>query len=196
VDNDCLANDAWGEKISAGSKCIDGDFAPSTYARVQHGGCHEIECTDTNFVISIGTTNTITCLKTPEVSPEIYTFPEDDGNFFGTVTCPDYDKVCGDWAHCRNRCGGRGTCNAGGVCLCNSGWTGIDCSTKCHESCLTCSGPLATECASCGTNWTDGGDGTCSCGGLYVKNGGCVTTETGCPLGTALNDDSTSCGQT
>ena len=195
--NDFLANEAWGEKMGANSVCIDGCFAPSTYASFQHGGCHEISCGDDSFVITIGSTNTITCDRTPETFPQVYTFPEDDGNFFGTVTCPDYDIVCGDWATCQNRCTGRGRCSGFGNCVCDAGWTGVDCSLRCHDSCATCAGPDSNQCTSCGSGWgIDTEAGTCSCAGYYLKPGTCLAEITGCPMGYDLNEVNRSCGLT
>lgn len=94
-NNADLAYETWGEKIGTNSKCINGDFAPLGYSKRNHGGCHEVTCAVDGFAITIGD-KTINCPLNPYGDPlEVYEFPEDDEDFFGTVICPRWDIVCG-----------------------------------------------------------------------------------------------------
>lgn len=128
----------------------------------------------------------MTCHKEPSHTPEIYEFNEHDEDFFGSVVCPSFEAVCGN-AACLNNCFGRGTCEAS-VCTCEDTWTGADCNTRCHESCLTCD---STGCLSCGEGWTfDEVEFTCTCEGKYQDGSECHAE---CPDGTVENEEGTAC---
>ena len=49
--------------------------------------------------------------------------------YYGTLTCPNPDTFCttSGYSYCPRGCMGRGECNSG-VCTCDSGYTGSDCS--------------------------------------------------------------------
>lgn len=129
------------------------------------------------------------CHKEPSETPEVIEFNAHDEKFFGSITCPSYDSVCGN-TPCLSNCFGRGTC-ALGLCTCEDGFSGPDCSLRCHESCLSCDAANTSVCLSCGEGWTfDEENSACICEGKYQSGSGCFAE---CPQGTVDNEEGTGC---
>jgi hypothetical protein len=103
-----------------------------------------------------------------------------------TITLPTFD------CESLNNCSGHGYCPADGVCACDEGWAGVDCSTPTCEAVNDCSGHgtcvFANTC-SCNSGWT-GSDCSVpppptialvpvSADGLHVINGNEISVQAG-----------------
>ena len=87
----------------------------------------------------------------------------------GYLYCPDSDVLCSD-VPCMNGCFGKGKCKKG-VCECNEGFGGDDCSIACHETCGTCDGDDSNDCKSCKDSNAYLSRGRCKCKSGYSWDG-------------------------
>jgi hypothetical protein len=118
----------YGEKACENCRCIEGTFNKSGEVSV-HATCHEIECFDTYALVNIGDVQ----VQCPFIGGSVKA-----KGYEGYVNCPDSSILC-DPMPCMNNCYGIGFCKQG-VCQCDDGSTGGDCSETDGIWSLTSSG--------------------------------------------------------
>jgi len=106
---------------TAGSKCFNGNLTTKTSGTAT-SMCFKYTCSgsglNTTVQVSIGTTS-VTCKSEGQISVSGYN---------GKLKCPDPLTFCNTIGKkgCPRNCMGRGTC-VNNQCVCNTGYTGIDC---------------------------------------------------------------------
>ena len=146
---------AYGEKVCDTCMCFTGTTVRA--GRVTSGAlralCYDVTCSDTVATITLGTTK-VACPVEGGQLPNI-------SGFTGYLNCPKFSELCGT-RPCINGCWGVGKC-VNGVCQCDSGYSGVDCSITCDASCQQCSGPASTQCSVCNIGGIlDAASGVCS----------------------------------
>ena len=148
-NGDCRGHDSYatfysaevyGEAVCEHCMCFVGDYISTLYSSDildRHTGCHEVICRGASAYVTIGNT----MMQCPHAGGLLSHIP----GFSGSITCPAYDQLCG-LQPCPNGCFGYGICKAG-VCECDQGYFGLDCSFACHSTCLDCSN--SENCNSC-----------------------------------------------
>lgn len=107
---------------TAGSKCFNGDLRTNKNVALPANFCFTYKCsgsgTTTTLQVNIGKQK-VTCTKKGSVKVPGY---------YGGIDCPDPMTFCNTVAikYCPRGCMGRGVCKDN-VCVCNKGFTGIDC---------------------------------------------------------------------
>ena len=146
------------EVFSAKSKCFRSTLikSPDTFQNV-YAACYEIlSCDSVSATVKIAD-NIISCpFAGATVSVPGYS---------GVIYCPNSDVLCRD-APCPNACFGSGKC-LNGICFCNSGYSGVDCSIICSSNCKTCS--TSSTCIECQD-------------GSFLFSGVCTPCITNCKL--------------
>jgi len=165
---------SYGEKICDTCMCFTGSTVRA--GRVTTGAvralCYDVACSDTVATITLGSTS-IAC---PAAGGQLTNIP----NFTGYLNCPPFSELCGT-RPCINGCWGAGKC-INGVCQCDDGYSGVDCSTICDSSCRKCTGTGNTQCSAC-----------YSAGVLNAASGTCAYCDVTCLTctGSASNQCST-----
>jgi len=165
---------SFGEKICDTCMCFTGSTVRA--GRVTTGAvralCYDVACSDTVATITLGSTS-IAC---PAAGGKLIDIPD----FTGYLDCPPYSELCGT-RPCINGCWGAGKC-VNGVCQCDDGYSGVDCSTICHSSCRKCTGTGNTMCSACYSG-----------GVLNTATGTCPSCDVSCATcsGPAANQCST-----
>jgi hypothetical protein len=109
---------------NAGSKCFEGTLSAKSNDKL-NSFCFKFSCvgkgSGTTVEVQAGK-HKIVCSKEGTVSVPGYQ---------GTISCPDPLNFCQTIgkAYCPRNCMGRGTCT-NNKCVCNKGFTGIDCSER------------------------------------------------------------------
>ena len=114
------------EVYGTGSLCFMGTLYPTGALAKKTAYCLKYNCEaklDGTYTLKVifGST-TATC--TSESSIKV-------AGYYGLFDCPDPNEYCSTIGkrYCKRNCYGRGTCNTStGLCKCNAGWTGADCS--------------------------------------------------------------------
>ncbi|EGR31746.1 leishmanolysin family protein, putative, partial [Ichthyophthirius multifiliis] len=98
----------------------------------------------------------------------------------GKITCPsDYNRFCNNSRTCPNFCSQKGVC-VNGHCICQSGYRGENCITKCSG--LFIDGKCIQQ-GSCPSGKFKNPDNTCKSNclqGLYGKDGNCEPCHSSC----------------
>ncbi len=132
ADGDCRNLDgktsaAWyfGEQTGKNSKCFTGTYSQVTsLGNNIHAGCHPFSCSD-GLKVTVGTT-VIDCPAQGGVINMETDYPS--SGYSGTFNCPPIGDICTAGFSCKNDCSNDGTCLSSGICQCNDGKTGVDCS--------------------------------------------------------------------
>ena len=146
----------FGEKACENCRCFTGTYIVERYrldGDPNHSGCHEVICEQGVATVVIGTIH-VECPGQGGTVTGIV-------GYSGYINCPAYEEICGP-IYCPNGCFGYGMC-VNGECICEDGYSGLDCSTICHSSCRACTGPAATECRSCYSFASLESDNSCLC---------------------------------
>ena len=162
------------------------------------------QCDDNNTMPGDGCSPTcqietgFTCIGGSLESQDVCTPTCGDGLRVGLETCDDGNRIAGDGCGFDCMVEDGFTCSGGSA-------SGTDTCVACHESCATCSGPLASQCVSCGSShpflsatgacfavcpvgtFADASTGVCapcdpSCGPSGTCVGSAVTECTSCTL--------------
>lgn len=146
---------SYGEMVCDTCMCFTGSTVK--VGRINSGAvralCYNVTCSDTVATVTLGTTK-IAC---PVEGGQLTSI----SGFTGYLNCPKFSELCGT-RPCINGCWGAGRC-VNGVCQCDSGYSGVDCSITCDTSCKQCSGTGSTQCLACNTGGTlDVASGVCS----------------------------------
>ncbi|CAG9322125.1 unnamed protein product [Blepharisma stoltei] len=160
----------YGEALGFTSRCVESTLLSKSYVFTEKlkGNCYPVaSCTSDAAYLTVGT-QTIKC-------------PFTGGNvtisgYNGVLICPASSILC-DAVPCLNACYGQGICKSG-ICTCNAGYGGNDCSIECDPTCKNCNGSGSTSCTSCYSTAT-------------VTNGACA-----CPSGSTWDQNSLSCQST
>ena len=108
----------------AGSKCFTGTLNTRSSGSVT-SFCFRYTCngSGSNTVLDVQVGNKkVTCTREGSMTVDGY---------YGSVNCPDPQTFCAGpgKVYCPRNCMGRGTCS-NGKCLCNSGFSGVDCALR------------------------------------------------------------------
>ena len=165
---------SFGEKICDTCMCFTGTTVRvgRSVSGTVRALCYDVACSDTVATITLGSTS-IAC---PAAGGQLTNIPD----FTGYLNCPPYSELCGT-RPCINGCWGAGKC-INGVCQCDDGYSGVDCSTICHSSCRKCTGTGNTMCSACYSG-----------GVLNTATGTCPSCDVSCATcsGPAANQCST-----
>jgi len=107
---------------SAGSKCFSGTLSTRSSTSTPTSFCFRYTCSGsgstTKLQVQVGS-KTLTCAKKGKLAVTGY---------YGGIDCPDPLEFCTTVGkkYCPRGCMGRGKC-VSGKCVCNTGYTGIDC---------------------------------------------------------------------
>lgn len=196
LDGDCKGrgvlpnptpNNGFKEEYGDTSRCFTGDYWLSTVVGQSgfHAGCHPVECDRGTAFVSLGDLK-VAC---PVPGGPIYL-----RGYTGTINCPPYSVLCGR-RPCLNGCFGVGVCQASG-CVCNDGYSGVDCSINCSSRCRSCTGVAATQCSTCYSNAHTDTTGACVCDDTYAFSSSaqtCVKIVCHSTCGTCVGTTSNSC---
>lgn len=125
----------YGEHKASKSRCFMNSLIKSSSSssssspptRPVQGGCYYVEtCTTQDLVLKISD-STISCPYGSKITVT---------GFDGYLHCPPSSEFCLN-IPCKNMCTGKGKCFEG-LCKCQSGWAGDDCSVDCGATCKTC----------------------------------------------------------
>ncbi|OMJ91260.1 hypothetical protein SteCoe_6239 [Stentor coeruleus] len=118
-----LASSYYGETIGSNSKCFDGTILKVGYtsSTLWHGSCYPTNCSGSSAIITVLGSSGAISVVCPINGGQVTV-----SGFNGFIVCPAYSVICGDFP-CMNACYGRGIC-VKGTCICNSGYSGPDCS--------------------------------------------------------------------
>jgi proprotein convertase subtilisin/kexin type 5 len=108
-----------------GSKCFSGNLSTTAAAVSQKTYCFKYNCTgtgvNTQLEVAFGTTKLL-CTQKGKIAVKGY---------YGFINCPDPIQYCNTIgkSYCPRGCSGRGKC-VDNKCVCNSGFSGIDCAFR------------------------------------------------------------------
>ena len=148
-------DNGFGEAYGDTSRCFTGDYWLKAVVGVSgfHAGCHPVTCDQGTAFVSFGSTKAACPVPGGPIYIEGYN---------GLITCPPYSVLCGR-RPCINGCFGVGVCEVGG-CVCNDGYSGVDCSINCSSRCRSCTGSTSTQCSTCYSH-------------AHVSTGACVCDD-------------------
>ncbi|CAG9318548.1 WIF1_3 [Blepharisma stoltei] len=138
-DNNENYDTSYGWKYGYSSRCFESSLVLESAGQspVFAPSCYEvIRCEEDKVVVGIGDQN-IDC----PFSGGAVTVPGYDGY----LHCPD-SSICDEIVPCLNSCYGQGKCD-NGVCRCDEGFGGKDCSIVCVGNCKSCND--LSSCTSC-----------------------------------------------
>ncbi|KAK1323081.1 hypothetical protein QJS10_CPA02g00100 [Acorus calamus] len=124
-----------GEVRGSSSRCMSSSLVRTGFVRgsmTQGNGCYQHRCINNTLEVAVDGIWKV-C---PEAGGPVQ-FP----SFNGELICPAYHELCNTApvplnGTCPGDCSGKGRCLSDGVCECENGHTGIDCSTAvCDEQC-------------------------------------------------------------
>jgi len=125
VDNARLASlEVYGR--GADSKCFTGTLNSRKSSNGLTSFCFKYQCVgegiDTQLQVVLGS-ETVVCDSAGQKTIDGY---------YGALNCPDPITFCSGAGkkYCPRNCMGRGTCGADFKCVCNEGFTGVDCGLK------------------------------------------------------------------
>lgn len=125
-EHTCLFNGPWQtlssnsnqEAFEPGARCINYKGLGGYMAQ-----CHKTTCSASGISITVGK-NTVTCGTTEGgVTKNV--------GWYFDLECPDFNDFCNEFnSRCANDCSAGGLCTSAKECLCYTGFTGSDCSSK------------------------------------------------------------------
>ncbi|EGR33904.1 leishmanolysin family protein, putative [Ichthyophthirius multifiliis] len=168
---------------STQSKCFQSTAVKSSsmYEYDVSVRCHQYKCSSDSSEISI---------IFPDIQLQVLCGTGDQGKqkdidktrkkAKGKITCPsDYNRFCNNSRTCPNFCSQKGVC-VNGHCICQSGYGGENCITKCSG--LFIDGKCIQQ-GSCPSGKFKNPDNTCKSDcpqGLYGKDGNCEPCHSSC----------------
>ena len=150
------------EEVGANSRCFEGTLIEKGWrlsGDPYHTACYEVvSCREDRAYVRVWD-SIVAC---PFSGGKI----EVDG-MNGYLVCPNSDILCAE-VPCVNGCYGRGKCQRG-VCKCDEGFGGDDCSAECGPECRNCKS--SGECTSCKDPNAEVRFGECRCKSGYSFDG-------------------------
>lgn len=171
-----IDTDNWMESVGSTSKCFSSSLSKrSSSSAALRPTCYQVlGCTSTTLRLSIGGKDVDCPLAGGTITVNGYR---------GSLVCPDTGaKLC---QLMQNQCSGAGVLLSTGVCQCNPGYGGDDCSR------LSCPANNGDECdASSGHGTCDYSTGLCKCASAYT---GLSCSDLVCPTPDTTGKNTTEC---